>query len=291
MKKYTTQIIYLLLVITAFTFTACKEDKKSDTITITRANDINGNYTLTLERKEGTGSEYITSHNPSVINHEMELAISKNGENKYKVELKEFSIQLPAPMCTFVYDTRADTTGNTGGPFGLVTFKKEKQEQLNELLEHYRKLRGSSFLFERNTDGTFKFTSGGVAWEDYKNDLKMRTEDPEEELKKYINSDYLGTVLNETFNYAEGEFTQNTPIEKRGAKYQLNSGKSPEEHELFKQTKKTDQITTVRTLLEGTKGQWSQSKIVTTGFSPHRVNGINDITMTTTTVRKKKQDD
>ncbi|MGG6230751.1 hypothetical protein [Tenacibaculum sp. SDUM215027] len=213
MKNHNSQFLFVLLFFA--TLIACKDgnNKSSETkhtVLITQPNKINGTYNLSTQRKEGDGDTYITSRNPSVINHELELKISKNEEDKYVVELKDFTIQVPAPICSFVYNTRVDTTRYVSNSFGVITFEKEKQEQLNKVLKHYKKLKGNQFLFERTSDGNFKLLSGKISWEDYKNKVDLRHGDPIQELKMYMSPDYLTMVLNQTFNYAEGDFISNT---------------------------------------------------------------------------------
>ncbi|MDO6675010.1 hypothetical protein Q4517_05555 [Tenacibaculum sp. 1_MG-2023] len=291
MKSFINQLLPLLLLFT--TVITCKDvnnksNEAKNTISVSQLNTIKGNYTLTIERKEGTGETYISSYNPSIINHELNLEIAKNKTNRYTVKLNEFSIQVPSPICTFVYDSRIDTTGNTKGSFGKVYFKKEKQEKLNKWLAHYKKLKDTQFLFERTADGTFKFLSGEIPWKDYKNKVNLRHGDPILELKTYINPKYLTMVLNQTFNYAEGRLTPNTLIKKDGATIQLNTNSSWEEHELFQQRKESNYTITARAYLTKTDAQWIRSNILETKLTPHRANGINNIAMTTTIVQKKE---
>ncbi|PVW14779.1 hypothetical protein [Marixanthomonas spongiae] len=287
-KKNTIQLVCLALFLL---FGACKDgktDEEQRTISITQQKDLSGTYILQIEQKKGTGSEFITSHNPSVINQEIEIELLKNKNNTYNVELKQFSIAAPTAIYDVVYNTFLDTTYVEGKSFS-ATFEKEKQEKIDTLFSTYKKLQGHNFLYERTGEGNFIYTSGKVDWAAYDNDLRLR-EDPQAEFKKYIIPDYLTMLLNESFNYTEGKYILNEGLEtfhKGGeAKLRIDKGEFPDEYVIFNNKHEKSLQTTVRNYFKGTEGKWSKSEIINTRITPHKINGINTIITTITTIEK-----
>lgn len=288
LKRIGFQVVYLSILMLVSACNDGASDKENETISITQTNDLSGTYVLAIERKEGTGSTFITSHNPSKIHHEVEIAISKTQDSSYSVELKEFSIAAPTAIYNVIYNTSLDTTRIVGQSFS-AEFEKEKQEKIDALFAKYKQLIGSIFLFDRTENGGLRYTSGTITWSDYKNDFQLK-EDPQAELKKYISPAYLALILNSAFNYTEGEYTinkgLNTIQQQEEGKLWVNKGESPGEYVHFKNTKDNGLKTTVRKTFKGTTHQWGSSEIINTRFSPHRINGINKITTTTTNIKK-----
>ncbi|WP_339700625.1 hypothetical protein [uncultured Marixanthomonas sp.] len=286
-KKNTVQLVCLSLF---FLFGACKDGKTGNeqkTISITQPNDLSGTYILHIEQKNGTGSEFITSHNPSVINQEVEIELLKNKDNTYNVELKQFSIAVPTAIYNVVYNTFLDTTYIEGESFS-ATFEKEKQDKIDTLFSTYKKLQGHTFLYERTEEGNFMYASGKVDWEAYDKDLSLR-EDPQAEFKKYITPHYLTMVLNESFNYTEGNYILNEGLEtiqkREEVKLRIDKGMDPDEYVIYNTNQQSNLKTTVRNIFKGKKAQWNRSEIINTKLSPHRIKGLNSISTTRTSIK------